>query len=88
MTISDKKALSRRDVVGGAGIGLAAVAAAVTPALGQQTSSPPLPARPLQDPTDKYPRPPFKKQLQAWPGLVSKMGSDSLLMDVGLTRSQ
>jgi NAD(P)-dependent dehydrogenase (short-subunit alcohol dehydrogenase family) len=73
MAISDEKAISRRNVVGGAGIGLAAVAAAVRPALGQQTSSPPSPSRPLQDPTHKYPRPPFKKQLQAWPGLVGKM---------------
>ncbi len=27
----------------------------------------------LQDPTTKYPQPPFKRQLQAWPGLASKM---------------
>jgi len=27
----------------------------------------------LQDPTDKYPRPPYKKQSQPWPGLASKM---------------
>jgi len=27
----------------------------------------------LQDPTQKYPRPPFKKQSQPWPGLASKM---------------
>jgi len=73
MAISDEKAISRRNVVGGAGIRLAAVAAAVRPALGQHTSSPPSPSRPLQDPTHKYPRPPFKKQLQAWPGLVGKM---------------
>lgn len=26
-----------------------------------------------EDPTTKYPRPPFKEQLQPWPGLVSKM---------------
>src|ERR1700760_394277 len=25
------------------------------------------------DPTNKYPRPPFKKQSQPWPGLASKM---------------
>ena len=29
-------------------------------------------ARP-QDPQDKYPKPPFKKQKQPWPGLASKM---------------
>lgn len=27
----------------------------------------------LQDPTEKYPKPPFKKQSQPWPGLASKM---------------
>ena len=27
----------------------------------------------LEDPTTKYPRPPFKKQEQPWPGLASKM---------------
>ncbi|MDR6736235.1 SDR family oxidoreductase [Sphingobacterium sp. 2149] len=27
----------------------------------------------LQNPNDKYPKPPFQKQLQSWPGLSSKM---------------
>ncbi|MDQ6624177.1 MAG: NAD(P)-dependent oxidoreductase, partial [Verrucomicrobiota bacterium] len=27
----------------------------------------------LQDPTTKYPKPPFKGQEQPWPGLASKM---------------
>lgn len=27
----------------------------------------------MQDPTTKYPRPPYKKQSQPWPGLASKM---------------
>lgn len=27
----------------------------------------------IEDPTSKYPRPPYKKQLQAWPGLAAKM---------------
>jgi NAD(P)-dependent dehydrogenase (short-subunit alcohol dehydrogenase family) len=73
MTASDDNAVSRRKIVSGAGIGLAAVAAAVTPALGQTTSSRTEPPRPLEDPTKKYPRPPFNKQSQPWPGLVSKM---------------
>ena len=30
-------------------------------------------ARTLQDPTTKYPRPPFARQEQPWPGLASKM---------------
>src|SRR3974390_3074220 len=27
----------------------------------------------LVDPTDRYPRPPFREQFQPWPGLASKM---------------
>jgi NAD(P)-dependent dehydrogenase (short-subunit alcohol dehydrogenase family) len=30
-------------------------------------------AKPIQNPVDKYPRPPFKRQSQPWPGLGSKM---------------
>ena len=30
-------------------------------------------AQPTQDPTAKYPKPPFKKQSQPWPGLAGKM---------------
>jgi NAD(P)-dependent dehydrogenase (short-subunit alcohol dehydrogenase family) len=29
--------------------------------------------QPLQNPADKYPKPPYKKQSQPWPGLASKM---------------
>jgi len=35
----------------------------------QKTTS----AQPLEDPTSKYPKPPFKSQTQPWPGLASKM---------------
>ncbi len=31
------------------------------------------PAQPPQDPTAKYPKPPFPSQSQPWPGLASKM---------------
>jgi hypothetical protein len=27
----------------------------------------------LQNPVDKYPKPPYKRQSQPWPGLASKM---------------
>ncbi|RYZ20533.1 MAG: SDR family oxidoreductase [Chitinophagaceae bacterium] len=30
-------------------------------------------AQPLQDPREKYPKPPFKEQQQPWPGLAAKM---------------
>jgi hypothetical protein len=32
-----------------------------------------MPAQELQNPADKYPKPPYKKQSQPWPGLASKM---------------
>jgi NAD(P)-dependent dehydrogenase (short-subunit alcohol dehydrogenase family) len=66
--------LSRRDMVSGAGVGLAAAAAvaAASPAVAQD-KSPAGRAAPLVDPTTKYPKPPFNKQSQPWPGLASKM---------------
>ena len=52
---------------------LAAAAASVTlaaaPALAQGAPT----AAPLTDPREKYPKPPFKRQEQPWPGLASKM---------------
>jgi NAD(P)-dependent dehydrogenase (short-subunit alcohol dehydrogenase family) len=64
--------VSRRGIVGGAGIGLAAAAAAVTPAFAGGTSGQAA-TQPLVDPTTKYPRPPFERQSQPWPGLASEM---------------
>ena len=32
-----------------------------------------MPAQELQNPADKYPKPPYKKQSQPWPGLASQM---------------
>ena len=58
---------SRRQVVGSAGIGLAAAAP-----LGSTAVAVP-PAEALTDPTTKFPKPPFKRQSQPWPGLASKM---------------
>jgi NAD(P)-dependent dehydrogenase (short-subunit alcohol dehydrogenase family) len=60
--------VSRRQVVGGAGIGLAAAAAA--PGLAQAATTA---AQPLRNPTTTYPRPPFARQSQPWPGLASQM---------------
>ena len=67
----DNPALSRRQMVG-AGAGLAASATAIVPAVAQGTAQAPT-AQPLQDPTTKYPKPPFKKQSQPWPGLARDM---------------
>ncbi len=62
MSIADNSHLSRRQVVGTAGIGLVAASTATAAA-----------APALQDPTTQFPRPPFKRQSQPWPGLSSKM---------------
>ena len=78
MSTKDETSLSRRNMVGAAGAGLGAILAAA-PAAAQPaqpvaaSGGTPAPAVPLQDPTTKYPRPPFKRQEQPWPGLASKM---------------
>ncbi|GAB4020126.1 SDR family oxidoreductase [Spirosoma sp. KCTC 42546] len=66
--------LSRRQLIGGIGSGLAAtvLAPAVLANSESQVVGSLAPA-PLVDPTTKYPKPPFKPQPQPWPGLASKM---------------
>ncbi len=73
MSEQDDKLISRRQLVGGLGAGIATVAAAAsTPAFSQV-----LPAErgnaKLENPLTKYPQPPFAVQPQPWPGLASKM---------------
>jgi NAD(P)-dependent dehydrogenase (short-subunit alcohol dehydrogenase family) len=69
--MNEEIGMSRRRMVGGLGVGLAALAAPRIFADGTKQESP-VPQK-LQDPTTKYPKPPFKGQLQPWPGLASKM---------------
>jgi len=70
--MSLKQAITRRQVIGGLGAGLATMM--VSPVLagttGQGSEATPLPP---EDPTTKYPRPPFKSQSQPWPGLARDM---------------
>src|ERR1700710_2328120 len=61
---------SLRQVVGGLGVGFAAIIE--TPAYSQSLSSL-QPVQSMQDPVSKYPKPPFKRQSQPWPGLAGKM---------------
>jgi NAD(P)-dependent dehydrogenase (short-subunit alcohol dehydrogenase family) len=61
--------LSRRQVVGAVGGGLAAAAATPAAAQGQGAGASPAPT----DPRAKYPKPPFKRQSQPWPGLARDM---------------
>lgn len=61
---------ARRDVIKGLGAGLAAMA--LSPAFSAPQTTSYL-DKSLEDPTTKYPKPPFKEQSQPWPGLASKM---------------
>ena len=70
--MKDSHKINRRKAISGLGAGLAA--AAVTPVFG----SPKFPTdndspAQLQDPTIKFPKPPFNGQSQPWPGLAGKM---------------
>jgi short chain dehydrogenase len=64
----EKPLMTRRAMVGSAGIGIAAAAA---PSLVK--GKPEMAKQELANPADKYPKPPYKKQSQPWPGLSSKM---------------
>jgi NAD(P)-dependent dehydrogenase (short-subunit alcohol dehydrogenase family) len=66
-TMNEVKKITRRKAIAG----LAAVA--VTPAYAGTRESKMPAAEKLQDPTTKYPKPPFKSQSQPWPGLAGKM---------------
>ncbi|MEY2536915.1 MAG: hypothetical protein QOG67_655, partial [Verrucomicrobiota bacterium] len=54
-------------------MGFAAVAVSPAFAAGEKSNQKPMSAEKLQDPTTKYPKPPFKGQSQPWPGLAGKM---------------
>jgi NAD(P)-dependent dehydrogenase (short-subunit alcohol dehydrogenase family) len=76
MDNNENNALSRRQIVGGVGISLAAAAApaaAQTVPAALKQPAPPHAGDPLQNPVTKFPKPPYPKQSQPWPGLASKM---------------
>src|SRR3981189_1964957 len=66
--MSGRSTISRRSIVSSAGI---VIAAASAPSLAKGNSE--MATQELQNPADKYPKPPYKKQSQPWPGLASKM---------------
>ena len=71
--MNEQEKITRRTVIGGLGLGLASVVTApVLGAPGNQPQDAPMPEG-LQDPTTKYPKPPFQPQSQPWPGLASQM---------------
>ena len=65
--------VSRRKVISGLGLGVAGFS--ISPVFGETNFSvidaPGI--QELEDPTKKFPKPPFAGQKQPWPGLVSKM---------------
>jgi len=63
---------SRRLVLGGLSTGVAVAALSGT-ASAQSAAPAEATPQPLQDPTTKYPQPPFPRQSQEWPGLASRM---------------
>lgn len=69
--MNEKNEISRRKALTGLGI---ASLAATSNVFGEgKTDKTMSKSVDLRDPVSKYPKPPFKGQLQPWPGLVSKM---------------
>lgn len=69
--MSNDNTMSRRQALGGIGAVLATTI--VNPAIAGEFSNESPAPNGSEDPTTKYPRPPFKPQTQTWPGLASKM---------------
>jgi NAD(P)-dependent dehydrogenase (short-subunit alcohol dehydrogenase family) len=71
--MQDQHDISRRAAISGIGTGVAALA--VSPVLAGDSGSEKKFSRApaLEDPTTKYPKPPFEAQAQPWPGLAGKM---------------
>ena len=69
--VDKQNVISRRRMLSGLSAGLAAAAAPRV--FAANTSGQPMTPEKLQDPTAKYPKPPFKEQKQPWPGLAGKM---------------
>jgi NAD(P)-dependent dehydrogenase (short-subunit alcohol dehydrogenase family) len=71
--MNEENNMSRRTVIGGLAAGIAAVA--TTPVFGASgiNNAGSMVSFQLEDPKNKYPKPPFKEQSQPWPGLASKM---------------
>ncbi len=73
--MDEQNKFTRRQVV--AGLGATLAAAAASPVMGAASaahhSNPISGVTKMDDPLEKYPKPPFKRQPQPWPGLQSKM---------------
>ncbi len=69
MASNDLPSPSRRQIVGVVGTGLAVAATGAAQAQEPSTAT----SQPLTNPVDKFPKPPFKRKSQPWPGLASRM---------------
>src|SRR6266513_2541924 len=70
--MDEQSGITRRKMI--SGLGVAGVAAlGVSNLFAAQESHQPMTTQKLEDPKNKYPKPPFKEQSQPWPGLASKM---------------
>ena len=64
--------LGRRTLVAGIAVALSPLTATAAAAR-SDPSTPPSPETEVTDPTSKYPKPPFARQSQPWPGLAREM---------------
>lgn len=71
--MDEMKSMSRRKAVTGLAVGLTSVVAAPAMAAGGSNLSADAGTAELEDPRNKYPKPPFQEQKQEWPGLAGKM---------------
>ncbi|GAA4728365.1 SDR family oxidoreductase [Flavisolibacter ginsenosidimutans] len=70
--MDEREVITRKKVIGGLGLDLASLAVSpsfATPAAKAGDAG----TEALEDPTTKYPKPPFKSQSQPWPGLAKDM---------------
>lgn len=77
MTDEDNSGLTRRTALAAGAVGLAAGSAALAAQPGspsaQMMTGSGIAGPAIDNPLDKYPKPPFQRQSQPWPGLVSQM---------------
>ena len=71
MDTRDKAGLTRREALSMVGAGVAASTTGYVHAASSAANSHEAPA--MEDPREKYPKPPFKSQQQPWPGLARDM---------------
>src|SRR5437764_3704044 len=69
--MNEQNLISRRRVITGLGAGVASLA--MSRGLAAEKKEEAMTPEKLEDPTKKYPKPPFKEQSQPWPGLAGKM---------------